>query len=336
MLVGVPMNMGLGSFSFSSSLPAGGLRAQGSQARRQQTAKRKGRGGVETSIRCYDTAGRAAAPEPRGLSCGRSCDRPQEGPPPMPTTTRYPPRVHPTTAAAAAAFTIVPRHVLGGQKFVAPSDKVNVAIIGAGGQGRTNARALFQEEDCQVIALADPAEEWDLSRGTTAASRAGGPVKAEVEKHYAEKTPNHTVRGLRRLPGHAREGEGDRRRPDRHARSPARVRLDPRDEGGQARVLREAAHAQHPRGTARGARRRRRPASRRRWATSAARARAIARPSSGSRTARSAPCARCTPGAARRAPPRTSGRARGRRPSPPGSTGISGSARAPTGPTAES
>ena len=46
--------------------------------------------------------------------------------------------------------TIVPRHVLGGPGFVAPSDKVNVAIIGAGGQGRTTSRALFQEKDCQV------------------------------------------------------------------------------------------------------------------------------------------------------------------------------------------
>ena len=68
-----------------------------------------------------------------------------------------------TTAAAAAAFTIVPRHVLG-RGLVPPSDKVNVALIGAGGQGRTNTRALFQEETCQVIALADPAEEWDLSK----------------------------------------------------------------------------------------------------------------------------------------------------------------------------
>jgi hypothetical protein len=39
------------------------------------------------------------------------------------------------TASAAAAVTIVPRHVLGGPGFVAPSDKVNVALIGAGGQG---------------------------------------------------------------------------------------------------------------------------------------------------------------------------------------------------------
>ena len=97
-----------------------------------------------------------------------------------------------TTAAAAAAFTIVPRHVLGGQKFVPPSDKVNVAIIGAGGQGRTNARSLFKEPDCQIIALADPAEAWDLSNWYFKGQSGRGPVKAEVEKHYREKTPNHT------------------------------------------------------------------------------------------------------------------------------------------------
>ena len=97
-----------------------------------------------------------------------------------------------TTSAAAAAFTIVPRHVLGGQKFVAPSDKVNVGLIGAGGQGRTNARALFQEADCQIIAIADPAEEWDLSKWYYGGKAGRGPVKAEAEKHYAQKTPNYT------------------------------------------------------------------------------------------------------------------------------------------------
>jgi predicted dehydrogenase len=97
-----------------------------------------------------------------------------------------------TTTAAMAAFTIVPRHVLGGTRFVAPSDKVNVAIIGAGGQGRTNARALFHEDDCQIIALADPAEVWDLSRWYYGGKAGSGPVKAEVETHYSQKTPNHT------------------------------------------------------------------------------------------------------------------------------------------------
>ena len=108
---------------------------------------------------------------------------------PRPTTTRR--QFIATTTAAAGAFTIVPRHVLGGQRFVAPSDKVNVAIIGAGGQGRTNARALFQEDDCQIIALADPAEEWDLSTWYYGGKSGRGPVQAEIEKHYSGKTPNH-------------------------------------------------------------------------------------------------------------------------------------------------
>ena len=109
---------------------------------------------------------------------------------PKPTATRR--QFIATTAAAAAAVTIVPRHVLGGTRFVAPSDKVNVGIIGAGGQGRTNARALFHEENCQIVALADPAEEWDLSEWYYGGKSGRGPVKAEVEKHYSEKTPNHT------------------------------------------------------------------------------------------------------------------------------------------------
>ncbi len=40
-----------------------------------------------------------------------------------------------TTGTAAAAFTIVPRHVLGGPGYQAPSDMVNVAGIGVGARG---------------------------------------------------------------------------------------------------------------------------------------------------------------------------------------------------------
>jgi len=94
-----------------------------------------------------------------------------------------------TAASAMAAATIVPRHVLGGPGFVAPSDKVNVALIGAGGQGLMNLRSLFQEPDCQVIALADPAEEWDLSAFYYGGKGGRGPVAAEIEETYAERTP---------------------------------------------------------------------------------------------------------------------------------------------------
>ena len=68
------------------------------------------------------------------------------------------------TATSVAAFTLVPRHVLGGAKFVAPSNKVNVALVGVGGQGRTNCRALFNEADAQVMAgdarVASELQNW--------------------------------------------------------------------------------------------------------------------------------------------------------------------------------
>jgi hypothetical protein len=39
-----------------------------------------------------------------------------------------------TAGAAAVAFTILPRHVLGGPTFVPQSEKVSIELLGAGGQ----------------------------------------------------------------------------------------------------------------------------------------------------------------------------------------------------------
>jgi predicted dehydrogenase len=46
------------------------------------------------------------------------------------------------TASTVAAFTIVPRHVLGGKGHTAPSDKLNIAGIGVGGMGKNNLAAM--------------------------------------------------------------------------------------------------------------------------------------------------------------------------------------------------
>ncbi len=96
-----------------------------------------------------------------------------------------------SAAAAVAAATIVPRHVLGGPTFVAPSNKVNVALVGAGGQGRSNTRLLFREEDAQVIAVADPIAQHNLETFYYRGAGGRDPVRAEIEKHYREKTPNY-------------------------------------------------------------------------------------------------------------------------------------------------
>jgi hypothetical protein len=96
-----------------------------------------------------------------------------------------------TAAMAAAAFNIVPRHVLGGAGFVPPSEKVNVALVGAGGQGRVNLQALFRLDDVQVIAVADPAESFSLEEFYYGGRGGRAPAQALIEKHYSSKTPNH-------------------------------------------------------------------------------------------------------------------------------------------------
>ncbi|MDH4240032.1 MAG: Gfo/Idh/MocA family oxidoreductase, partial [Phycisphaerae bacterium] len=59
-------------------------------------------------------------------------------------------------AAAVAAFTIVPRHVLGGANNVAPSGKLNIAAIGSGGMGGGNINACRGEN---IVALCDVDDE---------------------------------------------------------------------------------------------------------------------------------------------------------------------------------
>jgi hypothetical protein len=59
-------------------------------------------------------------------------------------------------AGTAAAFTILPRHVLGGPQFVAPSDKVTLAYIGLGTQGIRELLDLLPSPDIQVVAVCDP------------------------------------------------------------------------------------------------------------------------------------------------------------------------------------
>jgi len=57
-----------------------------------------------------------------------------------------------TTAAAAAGLLIVPRHVLGGPGYVAPSDTLNIGCVGAGGKGTSDIWSVSSEN---IVALCD-------------------------------------------------------------------------------------------------------------------------------------------------------------------------------------
>jgi predicted dehydrogenase len=94
-----------------------------------------------------------------------------------------------TAATAVSAFTILPRHVLGGPRFVPPSETVNVAVVGVGGRGLQNLRALLALSDVKVVAVADPAETFSLENFYYKGTGGRAPAVAETEKHYREKLP---------------------------------------------------------------------------------------------------------------------------------------------------
>jgi len=60
------------------------------------------------------------------------------------------------TTASTAAAAIVPRSVLGGSGFVAPSDRINIAYIGCGTQGIRQLLAALKRDDVVIRAVADP------------------------------------------------------------------------------------------------------------------------------------------------------------------------------------
>jgi hypothetical protein len=60
-----------------------------------------------------------------------------------------------TGGVAATAFTIVPRHVLGGAGFVAPSEKITLACVGFGTQAIREIGGILASPDVQVVAVCD-------------------------------------------------------------------------------------------------------------------------------------------------------------------------------------
>jgi predicted dehydrogenase len=97
-------------------------------------------------------------------------------------------------ALAGAGFYIVPRAVLGGPGHVAPSDMINVGLVGAGGKGRQNAEDLMKLQDVRITSIADPGEYWDLANFYYRSIAGRGPVKRLVENFYKDKDANFKLR----------------------------------------------------------------------------------------------------------------------------------------------
>lgn len=83
------------------------------------------------------------------------------------------------TAITAAGFMIVPRHVLGGKGFIAPSDKLVIAAIGAGGKGADDINHFYKSGKADIAFLCD------VDDRQSAGSRKKFP-KAKYYKDYRE------------------------------------------------------------------------------------------------------------------------------------------------------
>ena len=62
-------------------------------------------------------------------------------------------------ASSAIGFTILPRHIIGGKNFIAPSDKITLGYIGIGTQGIRELLPLLANTQFQVVAVCDPNKE---------------------------------------------------------------------------------------------------------------------------------------------------------------------------------
>lgn len=121
------------------------------------------------------------------------------------------------SAASAAAVSIVPRHVLGGEGNIAPSEKLTMALIGCGTQGLTELFRMLATPEIQLIAVCDPNKDSDdyvewgkgsirsaiasgLKRPQWRSSSKGAPGgrdvgKEIIETYYADNKPSGNFNG---------------------------------------------------------------------------------------------------------------------------------------------
>jgi predicted dehydrogenase len=105
-------------------------------------------------------------------------------------------------ATGVAAFTIVPRHVLGGQGQTPPSEKLHIAGIGAGGQGGADIGAVAGDGGTQLVALCDVDLRPEHREGTQIPKFPEAKVYRDFRKMFDEMadqidavivgTPDHT------------------------------------------------------------------------------------------------------------------------------------------------
>jgi predicted dehydrogenase len=89
-----------------------------------------------------------------------------------------------STAAAVFGFQIVPRHVIGGPRFIPPSERLNLGCIGVGGQGAGDIKDMVESGLVNIVALCDV--DLDKAAGTI---KAHG--QAKLHRDYRKLIEQH-------------------------------------------------------------------------------------------------------------------------------------------------
>ena len=122
-----------------------------------------------------------------------------------------------SAAAASIALTVVPRQVIGGPGYIAPSDKLTIGYIGCGTQGIREMASLIENPALQIVAVCDPNKfttdytDWspseirNLMRKATGESTWGENIKGIpggrdigqelVQKYYGKSKDSGTYKG---------------------------------------------------------------------------------------------------------------------------------------------
>jgi len=120
-------------------------------------------------------------------------------------------------ALTTATISIVPRHVLGGKGYIAPSDKITFANIGCGTQGLREMPEMLLHPEIQVVAVCDVNKfttdylDWSANgirdgiRKTIGEPNWGADIKGipggrdigkeYVDKYYSKNSPSGTYKG---------------------------------------------------------------------------------------------------------------------------------------------
>jgi hypothetical protein len=100
------------------------------------------------------------------------------------------------STVSGIGLSIIPAHVMGGPGRIAPSDRMNVALMGCGMMGLGSLRRYLKQPEYQIIAVCDPEKDSTKYPGRPGGAPGGREEgRRRVESAYADNIGKGTYKG---------------------------------------------------------------------------------------------------------------------------------------------